>query len=394
MRIQITKRYKDNQGRTYKYKVRINNGEEEERESAFVIEHKKDVVNADFIERTGEFRAKDGEHIETITVETRLVKVTGFEQNSINSCAVKGENITIDYYGKEFIGVCRSIRKMAVLKRFQVDRSNHRSNNGANVHLFKMIEACGVTVEQFIGGYLSNIQPYALSRFQSTTQISKEDTWLLDNGYGIALLIKIKNYKGNNAMVISFHESNIGGRNLRRKVNYFDKKCAVIVDEVNEIATGHYSVNYTIQRGFIRYSKIKSTTEYYFKGVALVNYEDIKFVIDDLLKEIFSKLYLTYVNDETSLYVGHSLMEKIDSSDVSFMSLGNNIVNNMQLLIDLNSRSPERMVRLWLIELAQNILIEVPKENLDVVKEALIEKYRYGDEDYDNELYKYIVEKI
>lgn len=87
-------------------------------------------------------------------------------------------------------------------------------------------------------------------------------------------------------------------------------------------------------------------------------------------------------------------MEKIDSSDVSFMSLGNNIANNIQLLIDLNSRSPERMIRLWLIELAQNILIEVPKENLEVVKEALIEKYRYGDEDYDNELYKYFVEKI
>lgn len=66
-------------------------------------------------------------------------------------------------------------------------------NAGNNVRLFKVIEECGYSLEEFIGGYLSCIQPYSMEKFK--TKIGNEDAtklhWMLDVGYRHSLLIKV-----------------------------------------------------------------------------------------------------------------------------------------------------------------------------------------------------------
>lgn len=63
------------------------------------------------------------------------------------------------------LNVCRKIRKYAALGLITIDHRKHKGNNGLNIHLFQAIEACGISCDKFICGYLSVLQPYALEPF-------------------------------------------------------------------------------------------------------------------------------------------------------------------------------------------------------------------------------------
>ena len=87
-----------------------------------------------------------------------------------------------DYFGKDFIKVCRKIRKYANANRLKLDTKPHQANEGRNIHLFKVIETCGVSLHDFVRGYLCNLQPYSLTAFNNGTETSKYDIWLCDVG--------------------------------------------------------------------------------------------------------------------------------------------------------------------------------------------------------------------
>lgn len=285
-----------------------------------------------------------------------------------------------DYYGIEFISVCRRIRRYAIEGKLTVLTNKHKSNSGKNTHLFKLIEACNISVEDFIRGYLSVIQPYSLEKFQSkkTAGLGAGNVWLCDIGYKISLVIKLDETNKNKPMIISFHESNLHGNNSIGQKDFLDKKCAVIVDKVTELHTG-YGVDYSVQRGFIKYN-IHSSTLYFNKGVALVNYRDIKTIFDDTLNNIFERLYQTYGTSEGGIVT----VDRKDTGKISFMSMGYAVVNNICLMIDLFAQYKDTRSRFIISEITSNIISEMTLLEQTELKQALEDKFDTG---YKNELY-------
>ena len=76
------------------------------------------------------------------------------------------------------INICKKIRKLAKLDRMTLDISEHQDSR--NTHLFRLLDYCGVDKEKFVKSYLSNLQPYMLSR--NTEQEKADNTiCVLDN---------------------------------------------------------------------------------------------------------------------------------------------------------------------------------------------------------------------
>lgn len=59
-----------------------------------------------------------------------------------------------------------------------IERREHKSNGERNTYLFKVIEACGISVKDFITGYLSVLQPYSLEYFQGSKVLGKNNIWV------------------------------------------------------------------------------------------------------------------------------------------------------------------------------------------------------------------------
>lgn len=366
--MEIIKRHKNVNGDTIGYTVR-NNGKETYLNKQVVVSMFGTITNAHLI-KNGEFRANDGERIETV-VDNANLSIKQQSKLTIN----KGVQIdsNLNYYGSEFINISKKIRKYAIDNKLEIDERKHKSNNGNNTHLFRLINACGISVKSFIRGYLSVLQPYSLSKFQRSKELGKSNIWLSDMGYGFALVIKINDSDKNKPLVVSFHESNIHGSFTSGAKDFSDKLCAVLINEVSEIQDKRYKVKYTIQRGFLRYT-CDSITNYYNNGVALVDYRDISSIFDRVIESIFNNIMDTYkddnIEDVPALTLGTNTF-----SHLSFMSLGFNTVNNICLLIDLYSQYTDTRSRVVIIGLTQNILYEVPDYKLIETKSALNDKY-------------------
>lgn len=156
--MRILKRYKDVNGNTVGYDILV-----EGTVDRFSLEQalglQSHIDNA-FITSGGEYRAKSGYKIDTEVLHNALVVRPNLQH--AQSDKIQQD---VEYYGKPFIGVCRLLRKYAEQNNFVVDMSKHKSNSGKNTHLFKLIEACDISVHDFIRNYLYNIQPYSLSKF-------------------------------------------------------------------------------------------------------------------------------------------------------------------------------------------------------------------------------------
>jgi len=70
--------------------------------------------------------------------------------------------MTHDENEAHIINICKKIRKLAKLDRMTLDISEHQDSR--NTHLFRFLDYCGVDKESFVKSYLSNLQPYMLSR--------------------------------------------------------------------------------------------------------------------------------------------------------------------------------------------------------------------------------------
>lgn len=165
--MEIIKRHKNLVGDTVGYTV-SNNGQQYYRSKQDIINIAWAIDNAELLSNN-EFRAKKGCHIDTV-MDTGSLSV----QHTKNlSNEIKSKEIEPEYYGKEFINICRKIRKYAADGKIIVSTDKHTSNEGRNIHLFKLIEACGLSIEDFVRGYLSVIQPYALEKFKGNSKSSK-----------------------------------------------------------------------------------------------------------------------------------------------------------------------------------------------------------------------------
>lgn len=382
----IVKRHKSEDGRLLGYTIKDNS-------TVSFVDYEKAIALSPFIEnavlqKNNVYRAKSGNTIETVveyTNSNKKVRGTNLPALKKNINPKKANNISsLDYYDKDFISICRKIRKYAYSNNIVIDTTPHKSNIGRNTHLFDLIKLCDINLKVFIKRYLSVIQPYSLSKFQAKKSPS-DQIWLCDIGYNTSLVIKINESDKTKPVVVSFHESNISSRFIRGNKNFMDKPCAVLVDKVTELPLG-YGVDYTVQRGFITYT-IHSATQSYNNGVALVKYSDIKTLVDDTLDNIFSELQSTYYDGEDNDITTLSVKRK-DSDKVYFMSLGFTTVNNFCYLIDLFSQYTDKKSRLAIVEIIENIIAEIPRDRFKCIQEALKKRYLQNST---NGLYKLIV---
>lgn len=218
--MKILKRYKNDFGQTVGYRIEIQTnkgtmGNDFTVEETIVFRNR--IKNATLLSNS-EYIAKKGCKIETQRIhETKTTKPV----------KVASPTMPKDYYGKEYIKVCRKIRQYANANRLKLDTEPHQANGGRNIHLFKLIETCGVSLHDFVRGYLCNLQPYSLKAFDDGTETSKYDIWLCDAGYGVQFIIKIDTINQYNPAVVSSHESNISGISIYGNKKFENKLCAV-----------------------------------------------------------------------------------------------------------------------------------------------------------------------
>lgn len=371
--MEIIKRIKRN-GQVIKYVV-IDGNRNYELDAQTVIGMSAMITNAVLVNGV-DYRAKAGCHIETVQVHDIGIQMSN-QLAKVNVSNVSG----IDYHGKEFISVCRKIRNYAVSGRVEVEKRRHVSNDGQNVNMFKMIEACGISVDDFVCGYLSVLQPYSLQRFMKEKDIGANNIWFCDVGYRIKMVIKINESNKNKPVVVSFHESNIRGNYVHAGVDFSDKLCAVFVDKVEDVGD-YFSVDYTVQRGFLRHG-IHSQSGYFSNGVALIEYKYIKSRFTETMQYVFDSLYRVY-GDSQSEFV----LKDLNVGKLSFMSEGYGTVNNICYLIDLYENYTDVKSRAVFIDVVLNLIDEISDLRLLEIRTALKEKFG----NFDNKLYRAVLE--
>lgn len=362
----IINRIKNSVGKVVSYTVN-NNGKVEILDRNFVIANAHLVTNAYLVDREY-FRAKRGSYIDTIVEHsTTLVK-----RESVPKVSSSTEFVP-DYYGREFISICRYIRQLAYENKFKLDTKPHKSNGGRNIQLFALIEACGISPREFVRNYLYNIQPYSLSHFMGTKSKGDNHIWLCDLGYNIGLVIKIvKNTSC--PLVLSFHESNIRGK-YTTSGNAFDNKlCAVLVEGINSIVNDGKLTNvaFVVQRGFITY-RIDAVTEYLRNEVALVKHsvivDNFIFTLNNIVDGLQSQ-YFTQVTGSRFISTTGMPMH-----NVSFMSFGFATVNNISLLIDMYAYFTNQLTKAYLVDVAINLLSEVSPNKYKSILRVLKGRY-------------------
>ena len=138
--------------------------------------------------------------------------------------------VSYDENEAHIINICKKIRKLAKLDRMTLDISEHKDSR--NTHLFRFLDYCGVDKEKFVKSYLSNLQPYMLSR--NTEQEKADNTiYVLDNIYSISLYIKLNSQQGNE-MIVSFHEDHKRGilKDNSRFIKKESEKVKIIADSI------------------------------------------------------------------------------------------------------------------------------------------------------------------
>lgn len=368
----ILKRIKDSNGVVKKYEIQsIDTGKTSIIDSNTAISLHNRILNAS-LTKNMEYKANTGSKILTEVEMSNLLPTPQPSQLS----QVRSD-VAFDYYGREFIKTCRLIRKSAISGKIIIDKKPHKSNEGRNIHLFKLIDACGITVEDFVKGYLSVLQPYSLEYFQKYfKEATKEDTWIVDIGYRVKLVIKLKNLRSTqDTIVVSFHESNIKGGNSLGRRDFSDKPCAVFINKLNTIEQDYYPVDFVVQRGFLRYN-IRSFTKYVNKDIALINYSDIESRYALSLGSILARLNDMYYSDNSRSI--QPILDLINIKEISFMSFGYCDVNNLSYLIDIYSQVHSNSERSVIVDIATNLVDEIPYERQLEIKEGLISKYGVG----------------
>ena len=312
------------------------------------------------------FRGKDGVKIDTVVEYNKQLPKKLDKDRYIKEKELSKEN----YYGESYIKICRQIRLLADKNMLDIDTEPHISNDGNNIELFKLIEACDIDLRTFIQMYLSNIQPYSLSPFQGKKSDSLDSQiWLSDAGYGIQFLIKLNLTNKRQPMVVSFHESNVNHHYRPGKKKFSDKLCAVFIYNVKEGAISDYNVFYTVQRGFVQLN-LESETAYVHNDIALVSFSDIESQFDKVIQNIMHTLQTNYNGKR-----GAILVNNLQSSDFSFMSLGYATANNLCFLIDLFAQHTDSKDRMIIVEITYKLLSETTAERLKQLKEALKPRY-------------------
>jgi hypothetical protein len=365
MGVSIISRHKDGTGNTISYTAIINGNLVNSDPETLINEFGNTVDNAILVNNK-EYRAKKGCSIKTIVDKSSLAV-----QPILKPSNIIKSNFPNDYYGREFISVCRRIRKYANAGCIEVVTDKHKSNSGNNVHLFDIIKLCGIDVQSFVSGYLSVLQPYNLKYYNKATAKNAGHIWMIEMGYSTAMLIKLDERDKNHPIIISFHEDNIVKKNSYYQgsgiKDFSDKPCALLIENCNKFSDT-LIVSTHLQTGFIRYS-ISLSANAVNNDVALVNYSEIKQMVNKILDEQFNRLTSTYISSA-------SMIEVSDKNNIlSFSGRGYATINQLIMIIDIYAVNHDRLSSQLLTEVVENIIGELDEESKMLTLGALKNKY-------------------
>lgn len=234
-----------------------------------------------------------------------------------------GKIISYEENEAHIINICKKIRKLAKLDRMTLDISEHQDSR--NTHLFRFLDYCGVDKEKFVKSYLSNLQPYMLSR--NTEQEKADNTiCVLVNIYSISLYVKLNTQQGNE-MIVSFHEDHKRGISKDNK----SEKVKIIADSITGgiTDTNIKTFDILVPRGVINIP-ISLTGELQADNTFLVNRNAIDNAILDVCNQYIQDLYTSNLElpvlDEVEIF---SALQQIP-----FASYGNSVFSNISVLID------------------------------------------------------------
>ncbi len=103
---------------------------------------------------------------------------------------------------KHLINLCCKIRRAANSNNVVIDKTEHRDSD--NLHLFRFIELCNYSVDEFVLRYLRNLQPFSL-REDASQKYDKKIICVISLGFKYCLYVKVDTTQFCE-IVVSFHE--------------------------------------------------------------------------------------------------------------------------------------------------------------------------------------------
>ena len=269
--------------------------------------------------------------------------------------------------GAQFVGLCRKLRTAIKAGKVRVDMSKHNANSGYNQQYFKVIEAIGLSVEEFILGYLMNVQPFMLRWHSDNNSVG--NIVILDTGYKVDLYIKIKQ---DNSIIISFHDNNKHG-----KSKYATKWSRGEYPEYSYILS-----NMVLDSFGYKYFVISRGLTTFRLGLSCrVVAPDLAIVRTDecitQLREHIMDYVIGVMERENGIRLSDRLKAKLgEDSKLSFLSYGAYSVSTISLIIDLYGISTDMQERRRLVTLLEVIINdEFFADDKPVMLNALQEVY-------------------
>lgn len=398
MTYRILVRFKNSLGDTVAYKIVDEQNKTYTISAGEAVKIVNNIVNAK-LTANYEYKAIKGEHIRTL-VYAKELKTKQRKKKVKDDIGVSGEvmhQAMRNALGVNYFKECIRIRELAQDGKLEIQVKSHQANNGANINMFKIIEACGLNVKNFINGYISVLQPFSLSDYTDRTNKSPQDNWWVqDSLYKYSMIIKISKKKDNEVYeraVVSFHESNIGGKYKRVKNEIISReeelRAVVIVDKAKyNNKTGLYNVEYTIQRGMLRFT-VQSKTPFYRNSVAVVAYRDI----DNHINSVIDKMIENIVSEFGE---GSAINVDFKRGKLSFISYGHTPVNQVYMMIDTfeSANNSERIIITSVVSEMLNRLSLQCKEELRLALMEKFEAHKSNEVQIKNKLYKFIMEVL
>lgn len=357
----IIERHKNVYGNTYEYVVKNSETNRISTVKSFeLLQYRKEVINADYIESLDDFRAHAGFKIKTVADKVDINEKKK-QDNSLDLPKMVG----VQARGLKYVNICKKIRTFAAQGKLEIEETKHLSNEGRNTELFEIIKSCGYTVKQFVQTYLSYLQPYELNEFSTggnKISSSKNLMWAVEISYKIKLIIKVS-LGATSGLVISFHESNRKGIKSNNKDSIgIDENCLIICDRWTKTEENYYA-KANIQRGFMLAKFEGRVDSLYSNGVAIVKYNRLKEETDKLVDKLLNNIKASYLNANFG-----SDFSGLGTSDFKFPSFGFQSINMLVFISDLYSKARALEVRKTLVGIATEFIDELGENEVELIR--------------------------
>lgn len=256
---------------------------------------------------------------------------------------------------RHIVKLCCKIKRAANSNQVIIDKSQHRDSD--NLHLFKFIEMCNYTVDEFVLKYLRNLQPFSLQEDLSQ-KYDKSTVCVISLGFKYNLYIKL-DITQFHEIVVSFHEDQIHthiGKGITDLLIGGSSS-----HEVGETCIESFKLPWGFKI-FSFHTLCKCVQQGVFRCGTTV--------ISDFLIEQSNDFLSQCLGEQDSFLLFDNLKQ------VSFTSYGESLLNEISLLIDYTAtRKVIGDVSFAIVALASRFAQLENLPDYEQYREALIERY-------------------